>query len=468
MGGGVKPQAREGDLRVKTMGLKARFVLATTLPLAIVMAVTAAMLYSKSADIVKSSQEDLLSRAVRFTHALRNAEDGPPKELEQGLLHEETGVLVYPYRYGETGRGRLYRHELGVGTGSPDRFDLYVPEAKLAEVEMLWLIVGTFVAVLVIGATVSILVADSVSRPVEGLIYDVRQIAMGNLRHRTKASGPSELRLLARAIDRMTSDLAEGKETELQLAVRQRELDLASSVRNALLPEGVPLIDGYDLGAAFLASPRFGGDFHEFVQRGGGQWGLLVGEVSGRGVPAALVGATARAYLKSELERPGEVLDAFRRINVWLTGDVRRGMFVSALYALLDPAAGRATVACAGHKIPLLRVCASDGQLRVVQPEGIAFGFDKGSVFDRRLQVVEVPIDPGDRLVLANSAPVRIQNEAGEELGEKAFYTRVRRHNALDTTQFLRALRRDLEQYAGEPGFQEDISLVTLSRNPSG
>jgi serine phosphatase RsbU (regulator of sigma subunit) len=467
MGGGVKPHGREGDLRVKTMGLKARFVLATTLPLAFVTAMTALMLYSKSAAIVRTSQQDMFSRAVKFTHALRNAPEGAPKDFEQGELHEETGVLVYPYRYGDAGHGRLYRHEIGVGTDSPDRFDLYVPDAELAEVEMLWLIVGTFVAVLVIGATVSILVADSVSKPVEGLIYDVRQIAMGNLRHRTKASGPAELRLLARAIDHMTNDLAEGKEKEILLSVRQRELELATSVRNALLPEGTPLIEGYDLGASFLASPRFGGDFHEFVQRTDGQWGLLVGEVSGRGVPAALVGATARAYLRSELERPGEVLDAFRRINGWLTGDVRRGMFVSALYALLDRSTGRATVACAGHKIPLLRVCASDGQLRVVQPEGIAFGFDKGSVFDRRLQVVEVPIDPGDRLVLTNSAPVRIKNESGEELGEKPFYARVKKHNAADTTQFLRALKRDLEQIAGEAGFQEDISIVTLSRNPA-
>jgi serine phosphatase RsbU (regulator of sigma subunit) len=463
VGEGVKPGGREGDLRgVKVMGLKPRFVLATTLPLAVVMAITAAMLYSEATSIVRSSQEDLLSEAVLFTH------NHAPYELTgDGFLHR-SGVLVLGFRHGDGGRGRLYRHDIGAGTSSLDRFELFVPETERAEVQMLHVIVGAFVAVMVIGAAVSIWVADGVSKPVAGLIYDVRQIAMGNLRHRTKASGPAELRMLARAIDRMTSDLAEGKETELELSIRERELDLASSVRNALLPEATPLIEGYDLGAAFLASPRFGGDFHEFVPRAGGQWGLLVGEVSGRGVPAALVGATARAYLKSELERPGEVLDAFRRINVWLTGDVRRGMFVSALYALLDPAAGRATVACAGHKIPLLRVCASDGQLRVVQPEGIAFGFDKGSIFDRRLQVVEVPIDPGDRLVLANSAPVRIRNEAGEELGEKAFYARVRKHNALDTTHFLRALKRDLEQYAGEPGFQEDISIVTVSRSPAG
>jgi serine phosphatase RsbU (regulator of sigma subunit) len=201
------------------------------------------------------------------------------------------------------------------------------------------------------------------------------------------------------------------------------------------------------------------------VRRADGLWGVLVGEVSGRGVPAALVGATARAYLRAELERVGEVADAFHRANRWIAEDVRRGMFATALYALLDPAQGRVTVACAGHKIPLLRVCSADGQLRVVQPEGIALGFDKGPVFERRLQVVEVPIEPGDRLVMTNSAPVRIRNAAGEELGEKAFYVRVRKHSVADTTQFLRALRRDLEAYAGEDGFQEDISIVTLTRN---
>jgi phosphoserine phosphatase RsbU/P len=450
----------DGDLRIKVLGLKARFVLATTLPLAIVMAVTAALLYSQAASIVRSSQDDIISEAVLFTH------NGVSHVMDPEGKVNPTGVAVFPFRYGENGRGTLYRHDIATGENMRDRFELLVPEAETARVEMLKVIVGAFLAVLVIGAAISIWVAESVARPVQNLIYDVRQIALGNLRHRTKAGGPAELRLLARAIDRMTSDLAEGKENELQLSVRQRELDLASNVRNALLPEGTPLIEGYDLGAAYLPSPRFGGDFHEFIQRADGLWGVLVGEVSGRGVPAALVGATARAYLRGELERVGEVADAFHRVNRWLVGDVRRGMFVSALYALLDPAQGRVTVACAGHKIPLLRVCAADGQLRVVQPEGIAFGFDKGPVFERRLQVVEVPIDPGDRLVLANSAPVRIQGEQGEELGEKAFYARVRKHSVPDTTQFLRALRRDLEHQAGEAGFQEDISLVTLFRNP--
>lgn len=462
-GGGAKPRGREGDLRLKVMGLKARFVLTMTVPLATVMVATAIVLYRSTSKIVMNSQEDMLSEAVRFTHVHEAYET----DQENSYQHKPTGVLVFPIRREDGGTGRLYRRETGVGTPLHDRFDLVVPDTERASGAMLPVVIGTSLIVVVIGAVISVWVAESVAKPVERLIYDVRQIALGNLRHHTKATGPHELRLLARAIDRMTADLAEGKETEFQLSVRQRELELATNVRNALLPEGTPMIEGYDLGAAFLSSPQFGGDFHEFVRRADGLWGVLVGEVSGRGVPAALVGATARATLRGELERVGEVADAFHRVNRWLVEDVRRGMFVTALYALLDPAQGRVTVACAGHKIPLLRACAADGQLRVVQPEGIALGFDKGAVFERRLQVVEVPIEPGDRLVLTNSAPVRIRNASDEELGEKAFYARVRKHSGPDTTQFLRALRRDLESYAGEGGFQEDIAIVTLSRNPA-
>ena len=459
----MRPGARDGDLRIKVLGLKARFALAMTAALAVVMAVAALLLIAATTRIVKNAQEDALSHAARFTH------DAPPIVADTNGWAGPYDVQIFPFHGEGEGAvdGLVYRHETGVPPGPIDRFDLLSPTAERAGGDMLRVIAATFVAVLLVGALVSVWAAGSVSQPVESLIDDVRQIAKGDFRHRTRTTGPGEIQLLARALDRMTDDLAEGQESKLELSVREREIDLATGVRDALMPAGTPLIEGYDLGAAFLASPRFGGDFHDFIHRSDDLWGLLVCDVSGRGVPAALVGSMARAYLRAELERPGEVADAFRRVNRWLAGDVRRGMFVTALYALLDPREGRATVACAGHKIPLLRVCASDGQLRVVQPEGIAFGFDKGAVFDRRLQVVEVPIEPGDRLVLANSAPVRIQNAQQQELGEKAFYARVRRHSCPDTTQFLRALRRDLEQHAGEGGFQEDISLVTLARNPA-
>ncbi len=456
----MKPAGRETDLRIRGLGLRPRFVLAMTAALTPIMVITGVVLYAGTTSIAQQLQRESLREAVRFT-----LEGAPHQPEDRGWL-EPNGVQVFPFHYGPDAaqEGRLYRAEAAEDGSPRKRFELLVPRVRGVEGVLLRMIAVILVVVLLVGAGVSLWVAGQVSRPVSELIDDVRSIAKGDLRHRTKAVGPGEIQLLARAIDRMTNDLAEAEAAKLELSVRERELDLAAGVREALIPTATPWIEGYDLGAAFLASPRFGGDFHDFVERSDGRVGLLVCDVSGRGVPAALVGSTARSYLRSELARAPEVEEALRRVNRWLAGDVRRGMFVTALYGLLDPAAGRATVACAGHKVPLLRIAAADGSLRVVQPDGIALGFDKGPVFDRRLQIVETPIEPGDRLVFANSAPVRIRNAQGEELGEKAFYTRVKKHAGLDTTQFLRSLRRDLEQFAGQSGLQEDISLVTLCR----
>jgi serine phosphatase RsbU (regulator of sigma subunit) len=131
---------------------------------------------------------------------------------------------------------------------------------------------------------------------------------------------------------------------------------------------------------------------------------------------------------------------------------------------LIDPTIGRATVACAGHKMPLLRLSRGDGRLRSIHPDGIALGFDKGPVFERRLEVAEIAIEPDDRLVLTNSALLSIRNPDGRELGEKAFFSRVAKHAQLETTAFLKALRRDVEGFVGEAGVSSDISLVTITR----
>ena len=156
---------------------------------------------------------------------------------------------------------------------------------------------------------------------------------------------------------------------------------------------------------------------------------------------------------------------ALARVNAWLGDDVKKGVYVTALYALVDPAGGRAAVVCAGHKVPLLRYAADDGTLRTIQPDGIALGLDRGPVFERRLEVVEIPLDVGDRLFLCNSGPLLLQSPDGRELGEKAFFGRILKHSQLESLAFLKALRRDLEQFAGEDGLPHDISLVTISRS---
>ena len=448
---------RDSELRLKGLRLKARFVLSMTAALVLVMAGATFILHRTATRIAHNVQEDTLSEAVRFT------QEGRPYETQSGGHLNRLGVEVFPFTYPPNGRGTLYAYQSDPTLASPP-FELLVPQGADVADDLLSMIVAVMLIVVVVGAVVALWVAGQVSSPIHKLIDDVRQIARGNLAHRTNAVGSGEIELLSRAIDRMTRELEAAQEAQVELSIREREREVASEVREALLPLHTPLLEGYDVGGAFVASPDFGGDFHDFIERGDGRLGILVCDVSGNGVPAALVGATARSYLRSELERSNEIVAAMRRVNRRLAADVRRGMFVTALYAEIDPEEKCAEVICAGHKIPLMRYSAAEESLRVVHPEGIALGFDRGPVFDRRIEMVRVAIEPGDRLILTNSAPVALTNPAGAEMGEKAFFARVRRHAPLDTMQFLKSLRRDLDAYTGGEGLQRDVSLATVVR----
>ncbi|MEM7310849.1 MAG: SpoIIE family protein phosphatase [Planctomycetota bacterium] len=456
----------DGELRLKGAGLKRSFVLSMTLSLGLVMIAASAVIYFGTQRVQENLRTDEITQAVRLTHR------GPRHETVGDGKRYPNDVEVYDVEYGPDRRsGTLYRYE-GGSDETRGEFRLIVPPAQRGKSKaLLGIIAATMIVVVVVGALVALWVAGKVTRPVQMLIDDVRQISHGELQRRIHVSGAGEIELLARSIQRMTSDLEEAQEAQFELSVRERELSLAGDVREALLPVTTPLIDGYDIGAVHMSSPNIGGDFHDYIEMEDGRVGLLVCDVSGTGMPAALIGATARSYLRSELMHlapdagPAEVAAAMRRVNQWLVADVRRGVYVTALYALVDPARGRASVACAGHKIPLLRYAAEDGTMRTVHPDGIALGLDRGAVFERRLEVAEVPLESGDRFFLCNSGPVRIVNAEGREIGEKALFARVLKYADLESLDFLKALRADISAFAGDEGVPHDISLVTISRS---
>ena len=502
---------RDGEGRGGGMRLRARFTLMMTVSLAVVMGAAGAFLYKSVTTVERRVQEASLrsaaetsaqaaeveARAARVDvelAALRTLQRtlqagelekarvdvaGRVRELEAQRAAIQPywtqvgsaatalggGVLRAQVTYGPDGRpGTLYR----VSKGEDDHFNLLLPESAAAHSQrgLLGLIVGTVLLVILVGASISILVAGQVSGPLEEIVEDIRHISTGDLKHRTRAKGGGELGTLARAIDRMTKGLAEARENELALSIRDRELELAAEVSEALLPQSTPSVPGYEIGAAHLSSQELWGDFHDFLEPEG-RVGLLVCDVSGKGLPGALVGATARSTLRGALKAGGDVAEALREVNRELARDVKRGMYVSALYVLLDPREGIATLVCAGHKMPLVRFTAEDGKVRVIQPEGIALAFDKGPIFDRRLEVAQVPVEPGDRLVLVNTGAIEVTNAEGRELGDKPLFAIVQKHAALPTEEFLAKLRTALENFSDGGRLERDVSIVTLRRDPA-
>lgn len=361
------------------------------------------------------------------------------------------------------GPALLYEYQVLEYVGEPDT--VIVPAAaRDAEGAFtgLWLTIA--LALVGIGLVLGFVVAEQVKVPLNRIMERIRQMSGEGDRPRGAPGKVESVEVLAHSVGRVSRQLSQAREVEEELSVRQRELDLAAGVREALLPQQVPAPRGWRIAARHLSSERFGGDFHDFIEPSDGLLGVLVCDVSGQGVPAAMIGGAARSYLRSELARGTELGDALKRVNHELGRDVRRGMYVSALYLLVELSSGRARLACAGHKAPLLRVASSDGKLRTLQPEGIALGLDRGPVFDRTLKVAHVEIEPGDRLVLTTTGPLRMPDAGGNELGEKAFYAAVVRSAAKTPDECLDSIRALLEKHAGGAELPVECSLVVLSR----
>ncbi len=448
------------------MSLRVKFTLWTFLSLALVMAGGGYLLSRRATEIEADELERAIGRGVELT-----LDEGRPQNFRQegdsATLVPGTQVKRFPVRYGLE-RGEELSAELFQARRDPGEapFNFLVPVDEGAGRGINDLILVVTVLVIGVGAVVSFLIANSVAAPIAALVDDVRQIARGNLHHRTHVRVGGEVASLAREIDKMAAGLREAQEAELEHSAREREIEVADEVREALLPVGTPRVEGYDLFALQVGCSSPGGDFYDVLTYPDGSVGLLVCEVNGPGIPGALIGATARAYAAALLPRIADVKQALGEVNRHLAKGIRPGLYVSALYALLDPATGEVEVACAGHKVPLLHHRAATGELVRHQPEGFALGFDKGTVFDQRLETVRLVLEPGDRLVLSNTGPIQVVDPSGEEWGEQRFYRLTKRRAAERSEELMGRLEGALDAFADEADYPHDISVITIRRDP--
>jgi len=250
------------------------------------------------------------------------------------------------------------------------------------------------------------------------------------------------------------------REQEAEVRARERleqELRLAHLIQQQFLPRKVPDLPGWQVAAFYRPARQVGGDFYDFIDLADGQIGLVVGDVTGHGVPAALVMATTRSAIRSEAPRlvaPGAVL---ARVNELLHGDMPSNMFVTCLFALLDPVRGRLRFANAGHDLPYVRRAAGVVELR-------ATGMPLGIMADSRYAEAETILAPGEGLLLHSDGLAEAHAPDHAMFGFPRLRDEMGRHQG--GQPLIDGLLEALDRFTG-PGWaqEDDITLVTLTRS---
>ncbi len=240
----------------------------------------------------------------------------------------------------------------------------------------------------------------------------------------------------------------------------EQELRVARGIQQALLPKEVPTLEGWEVTSYYQPAKEVGGDFYDFFELPDGRLGLVVGDATGHGIPAALVMAAARSMLRAVAQASASPGDVLSRANDPLVMDIPPNMFVTCLYAVLDPESGHLVYANAGHDLPYLRRRSSDAvELRA---RGMPLGLMPGMSYEEK----EVVLEKGESVLFYSDGLVEAHDPQRIMFGFPKLRALVADHSEQES--LVDSLLEELYSFTGEGWEQEDdITLLSLRRSAS-
>jgi serine phosphatase RsbU (regulator of sigma subunit)/anti-sigma regulatory factor (Ser/Thr protein kinase) len=236
----------------------------------------------------------------------------------------------------------------------------------------------------------------------------------------------------------------------------EQELRVATLIQQNFLPKSLPDLPGWHVSAYYRPAREVGGDFYDFIELPGDRVGVVIGDVTDKGVPAAMVMAATRSVLRASAQRmvsPGAVL---QRVNELMCPDMPPKMFVTCLYGVIDPASGKFRFANAGHNLPYVRTATGTIELRAT---GMPLGLLPGIEYEE----VEAFLEPGQTMLLHSDGVAEAHSENREMFGFPRLLDVVGSHSGRG--EVIDRVLTELGRFTPEGGEQEDdITLVALRR----
>ena len=240
----------------------------------------------------------------------------------------------------------------------------------------------------------------------------------------------------------------------------EKELNLAADIQQKIIPKELPKIEGYQLAGINFPSREVGGDYYDCIDLGGGKFALIMADVAGKGISAALLVNTLNAALYSYLEFNLPLTELADRLNKLIYKASPPDKYITFFAAVLGSNSGKLDVVNAGHNPALL--LRKDGTLEQIEAGGIGLGMlDLGIPYTGQTLI----INSGDKLFLYTDGIPEAMNSAEEEYSEERMISFFQNHSQDSPQEFISALVKDVKDYTGATPQSDDITSMILKRD---
>ncbi len=251
------------------------------------------------------------------------------------------------------------------------------------------------------------------------------------------------------------------REDEQALTRLRLEVETARSIQTRLLPKEPPQLAGYDIAGCSVPAEIVGGDYFDFVELADGRLGICLGDVSGKGIPAALLMANLQATLRGQAHASASACECVTRANHLLFRSTSSDKFATLFYGVLDPRTHELTYCNAGHERPLFMSCTGDGNCRQELAEG---GMVLGIMDESRYAEGRVKLGPGSLLLIYSDGLTDAVDKADRPFGVAAVEAVLREHRDASAAELLAALLAAVKRHAGAEPPYDDLTVIAVRR----
>jgi len=307
-----------------------------------------------------------------------------------------------------------------------------------------------------------------ITRPIQKIFAGVRALHSGDLNAKILLDSQDEFGELASIFNEMTAKIQASQSGMVEQERLQKEMQVAQEIQHTLLPASFPDVDGYEIGALYRAAKEVGGDYYDFFWVNPTTIGIVVADVSGKGVPGSLVMTMIRTAMRLEARGNKSAADVLARVNQHVTADMKKGMFVTMFYVVLDSRRRTINFASAGHN-PMILYRGRTKETYFLKPKGFPLGLSlpDGQMFERTLAIQKIGLEKNDMLVIYTDGITEAMNKQKKQFGEERLIATIRENAHMTPEEFVGELSRRIAAFTDGAEQNDDITVVAIKEKLS-
>lgn len=323
------------------------------------------------------------------------------------------------------------------------------------------IIIITLIAV-VLSIIGSFFISATLTEPIKKLVEGIKKIGEGDLEYKIYVKEKNEIGVLAFHFNKMTESLRQAREKELKQIAIKKELEIARKIQEAILPGNFPGIKNYRLISFYKPSIEIGGDYFDIIQVGDDKFVILISDIAGKGIPAALMMMMFSGIFKIKVNENFNPQTLICNLNNEIISRFSENVFITAFYGVLDTKQNKINMVFAGHNEMLF--CSVKGDVRSIFSKGVAIGIVDNEILQKQTEEITLNIDIGDKLLLFTDGLIDAKNKQNERFEMKRLYDILKISYAKSGDEIMNKIKFAINEFMEDTEQEDDIAMLLIER----